>query len=287
MVIFITGGSGFIGSNFIKSNPEIKFYNYDLIPLKGKNVINTKNLEDVSKSDYIMDLADIVGVSNIEKINLEEQIDFHLNVFKLAKKYDKHIMFFSSSEVYGDNNNIAEKDDFKIFNSIRGNYALGKIICEKLLNQITKKYTIIRPFNVVGVGQSSDKSVMAKFCYNAKYNNPLEYTKSKRTFISILDFVEIIKILIYKKQYYQVFNIGNPYNYISMEQLAKKVKKIYNSKSKIIKKQEQDNFILTDIKDIKYRYSKFSELYKIIDYEPKNTVDMIINDIKNYGFKND
>lgn len=280
MVIFITGGSGFIGSNFIKSNPEIKFYNYDINPLKGKNVINTKDLNDISKSDYVMDLADIVGVELINSINLEEQIKFHTKVFKTAKKYNKHIMFFSTSEVFGENENITEESDFKILNSIRGNYALGKIACERLLKSITNKFTIIRPFNVVGYNQMANKSVMAKFCFNAKFNNPLNYTKSKRTFISIWDFIEIVKMIIERKQPEQIFNVGNPYNYIGMKTLAKKVKKTFKSESELIKFDNDE--ILTGIKDIRLRYSNFRKLYNLIDYEPKYSIDMIISDIKEY-----
>lgn len=76
MRVLVTGGCGFIGSNFIrtlfKESQNIRLVNLDKLTYAG----NLLNLEDLKEcSDYRFVKGDICDRSLVEKIFLEEQID--------------------------------------------------------------------------------------------------------------------------------------------------------------------------------------------------------------------
>jgi dTDP-glucose 4,6-dehydratase len=76
MKILITGGAGFIGSNFIhyiiKKRPDYKIINLDLLTYAG----NLENLKDVEKNpNYKFIQGDICDVELVDKIIKENNID--------------------------------------------------------------------------------------------------------------------------------------------------------------------------------------------------------------------
>jgi dTDP-glucose 4,6-dehydratase len=74
--ILVTGGAGFIGSNFIRylqtQNPEIKLVNLDLLTYAGSNE-NLKNLPQPGNHHFIK--GDICDQTLVEHILREHQID--------------------------------------------------------------------------------------------------------------------------------------------------------------------------------------------------------------------
>ena len=67
--IIVTGGAGFIGSNFIKyilnKNKDVKIINIDKLTYAG----NLENLKEVEKNPrYVFKKVDISDAINIEKI---------------------------------------------------------------------------------------------------------------------------------------------------------------------------------------------------------------------------
>ena len=78
--LLVTGGAGFIGSNFInhiiKKYPELKIYNLDLLTYAG-NLENTKEFK--IKKNYYFFKADICDSSAITKIFKNAKIDGVIN----------------------------------------------------------------------------------------------------------------------------------------------------------------------------------------------------------------
>jgi dTDP-glucose 4,6-dehydratase len=74
--ILITGGAGFIGSNFVRyllgNNPEVRIVTLDLLTYAGK-LENLANLPDPSRHTFIQ--GDICDRELVEKILSEHQID--------------------------------------------------------------------------------------------------------------------------------------------------------------------------------------------------------------------
>jgi len=74
--VLVTGGAGFIGSNFIhyilKAEPEIKLINYDLLTYAG----SLENLKDVADNPrYIFLQGDICDKETVEKVFRDHLID--------------------------------------------------------------------------------------------------------------------------------------------------------------------------------------------------------------------
>jgi len=91
MKILITGGAGFIGSNFIrylfKQHPNYQVTNLDLLTYAGR----LENLKDIEKDlRYKFVKGDIAEKELVEKLITEEKPDFLIN-FAAASHVDRSI----------------------------------------------------------------------------------------------------------------------------------------------------------------------------------------------------
>lgn len=89
--VLVTGGAGFIGSNFVRymldEHPDYKIINLDLLTYAG----NLENLEDVSENkNYIFIKGDIRDRDRVEKIFKEDEIDYVIN-FAAESHVDRSI----------------------------------------------------------------------------------------------------------------------------------------------------------------------------------------------------
>lgn len=259
--ILITGGAGFIGSYIcellIKKN--YKVYVVDNLSTGKKNNIPKSPLitflkVDVNnyslfynkikkiKIDYIFHFAACVGVKRTLENPLEvlQDIEGFKNVFQICKiKKVKRIFFSSSSEVYGEGKGLAQNEEITPLNS-RLPYAvvknIGESFCKTYKKEFNINFTIFRFFNTYGPKQSKD-FVISKFIYNAKKNlniNIFGNGNQSRTFCYIVDTAEAIINCFEKNMFVnETVNIGNN-NVTSITSLAKIIKKITKSKSKIV-----------------------------------------------------
>ena len=208
--ILITGGCGFIGSNFIK---KIINYNFNLIIVdnlstgfydnikkiliskkKNKRIkfikVNLNNLNKVTKIfkentiDYIFHFAAFSSVEmslkNPKKI-LHNNLKSTENLVNLTKKFKvKYFIFSSSASVYGNlkfKKNINENYKTKPINP----YGVSKLRCENLIKKdavkLGYKFCIFRYFNVVGKHPS--KKIIKKKNLNLfkKIDNCIKFNK--------------------------------------------------------------------------------------------------------------
>ena len=260
--ILITGGAGNIGGSLsrelvkrghnivILDNlstgskrklPSKSFQNWKFIKC-DLNQINLSNLFKNKKIDYIFHYAAVVGVQRTLKnpnlvLNDIKGIENILN-FAVKKKV-KRIFYASSSEIYGEPVTIPQ-DEFTTPLNSRLPYAIVKNVGEAYFRSYKKTYnldyTIFRFFNTYGPLQS-DEFVITKFIDKAMKNKNLVINgngKQTRTFLYIDDNIFLTTSIFKNKKFVNdVVNIGND-NEITIENLAKKIKKLLNSKSKII-----------------------------------------------------
>ena len=266
MKLFVTGGSGFIGSNFIrfmlKKYPNYKILNYDKLTYAG----NPDNLRDIEKdprysfvkgdicdfkkasryiegSDAIINFAAETHVDR-SILNADQFIRTSINgTFALleAAKFLKIKRFvqISTDEVYGS----ILKGSFTEASPIAPNspYSSAKAGADLLVKSYFRTYAfpciITRCSNNYGPYQYPEK-VIPLFVTNAldDLNVPLYGDgKNVRDWLYVLDHCRGIDIALHKGKDGEIYNIGGGQELTNIE-LTKKILKIMDKPASLIKK---------------------------------------------------
>lgn len=270
-VVFITGSSGFIGSNLAKriltTEPDTKvigldnmndyydvrikearlaelqkFENYTFIKgnLADKALINS--IFEQYHPDIVVNLGAQAGVrysiTNPDAYIESNVIGFY-NILEACRHYPvKHLVYASSSSVYGSNKKVPYSTDDKVDNPV-SLYAATKKSNELMAHAYSKLYNIpstgLRFFTVYGPAGRPD---MAYFGFTNKLVNGetikiFNYGNCKRDFTYVDDIVEgVVRVMAkapVKKNGedglpippYAVYNIGNsnPENLLDFVQI--------------------------------------------------------------------
>ncbi len=257
--ILVAGGAGFIGSHLIKrllneSNYVICLDNFltgqkeNIIDFKNNfklikhNIINPIDI----KVDEIYNLACPASPKQYFKYPIyttKISVFGTLNLLELAAKYNAKYLQASTSEIYGDPLIHPQTEEyFGNVNPIgpRACYDEGKRCAETLCSDFKREKNlnikIVRIFNTFGENMSkNDGRVISNFIIQALKNENLTIYgdgKQTRSFCYVDDLVNgLIKMM--NSNYFGPINLGNPEEYTILE-VAKKIIKLTNSKSKII-----------------------------------------------------
>ncbi len=312
----VTGGAGFIGSHLIDRMLEAGYTVHAIDNLSTGSLDNIKHLMDhpkftfdvgtildeplmeslISENNYVFHLAAAVGV----KLIIEKPVDtIKTNILgseiilKYANKYNNRVIITSTSEVYGKNDKTPFKeDDDSVYGPTtksRWSYACSKAIDEflSLAYHHEKKLPVIivRLFNTVGPRQTGQYGmVLPTFVKQALLNHDMTVFgdgKQTRCFANVKDVVKsILKLVDSSKAEGQVFNIGSQER-ISIEKLAEKVRKMCNSKSKIVYIPYDDAFE-SGFEDMAQRMPDTTKLKKAIGFVPECSLSETINEIIEY-----
>ncbi|MDD2331638.1 MAG: GDP-mannose 4,6-dehydratase [Candidatus Cloacimonetes bacterium] len=316
MKILITGGAGFIGSHLAErllndghqvhvidnlstgrlENIE-SFRDHPKFAYTIGTILNKELMDKlISKSEQVYHLAAAVGVKYIIEnplLSLKTNIVGTDNVLELANKYKAKVLITSTSEIYGKSEKVpfAENDD-RLLGSTqisRWGYSCSKAIDEFMALAFYREkklpVVIVRCFNTVGPRQTGQYGmVLPKFIKAALLDQPIIIYgngKQSRCFADVSDVVEaFIKLMNDKKCEGEVFNVGTTES-ISIEELAKKVKTMCKSKSKIEFMSYEDAFE-EGFEDMMHRMPALNKVRDFIGYEPKLKLDDIIKRMIEY-----
>lgn len=318
--VLLTGANGFLGYYFIKSilawndnNLDKRIKLYALSTFKSKIpawMLNNRsdfNLlkEDIAKYkfsrnqayDYIIHAASIASPTfyrkyPIETINANVQGLYKILDYLLTRKDTekpvKGLLYFSSSEIYGDptEGNIPTPESYRGNVSCTGPracYDESKRFCETLCVNYSRVHDlpigIARPFNNYGPGMKiTDGRVIADFSKNIiedKDITMLSNGNPSRTFCYVTDaIVGYLKILTRGKNG-EAYNIGVENPEVSVIELAKEMiriaKKKFNYSGKLIMEKSKDEEYLTD--NPQKRCPVIAKAKNELGYDPEITLD--------------
>lgn len=263
MIILVTGGAGFIGSNLcseLVKNPE-----NHVICLDNMFTGNLKNIEKLRKLDNF----EFIRHDVCQEILLEVNQIYHLacpaspkdyqynsiktiktnilgtmNMLGLAKRTKARILLSSTSEVYGDPK-VSPQDENYWGNvnpiGIRSCYDEGKRLAETLMMEYHRNcdvdIRISRIFNTYGPNlNKNDGRVVSNFINQALEGKDITIYgdgTQTRSFCYIDDLVKGLINLMNCDGIMTPVNLGNPLE-ITMLELADRIIKLTNSKSKLI-----------------------------------------------------
>lgn len=318
--LLITGANGFLGFYFVKTiltwndtypSKKIKLSvlstfthgvpkwltikRSDLVILKQD--ITTYTFPKKQPYDYIIHAASIASPIvyrkyPIETINANVQGLYRILEYLLARKELKKpvqgVLYFSSSEIYGDpvKGYIPTPEEYRGNVSCTGPracYDESKRFCETLCVNYQRVHNlpvkIARPFNNYGPGMKiTDGRVIADFSKNIVEGSDIVMFSSgspSRTFCYVADaIVGYIKILVRGKDG-EAYNIGVERPEITVAELARRMiflaKKRFSYKGKLIKKKSTDRHYLTD--NPQRRVPVVLKARKELGYDPEISLD--------------
>ena len=310
----ITGGAGFIGSHLaeellrrkeevaviddlstgsmrniehLKSDPKFSFH--------IDTIMNRRLMERlIRRCDIVYHLAAAVGVKRIIDHPLES---IHTNVGGTELLLDvatlsgrKKVIVASTSEIYGKDRpgkHIFREDDDRVLGPTtisRWSYSCTKALDEFLALAYWRErrlpIVIVRFFNTCGPRQTGRYGmVVPRFIKQALDGSPITIYgdgKQTRCFTDVRDAVRAVMMLAGDREAVgEIFNIGNPINKITINALAKKIKRMTDSRSSIkhisYKRAYEEGF-----EDMRHREPDILKLKKVTGFSPGIGIDAML-----------
>lgn len=238
MKLLVTGGLGFIGSNFIRYTltkfNDIQITNLDKLSI-GSDPANLKDIEtdkryrfvkgDITDKKLVKNLANeadvivnIAAETHVDRSIAEPWAFIHSNtlgavtLFEAARKYEKRILHVSTDEIYGDILKGSFKEDDKLKPS--SPYSASKAAADLFAQAYHRTYDldviIVRCTNNYGPYQYPEK-LIPKTIIRASLNLPIPlYGKGTniRDWIYVQDFCQALDILLKKRRSGEIYNIS-------------------------------------------------------------------------------
>ena len=234
MKFAVTGGAGFVGNNIVKL---LASKGHDIVVIDNLHTGKKENLQEVIEEIefYNVDIRDFSKLESIlknvdgifheaaltivqesfqkEKEYFDVNVKGTENIFKIAKKFKKKVVYASSSSIYGDTKEIPIKENFerKPINP----YGQTKLEDEFLAEKYIKEGVSIiglRYFNIFGKGQTgSYAGVITQFMNKIFEKKGLEINgdgEQVRDFIHVSDVAQANLSAMESKTKFGFFNIG-------------------------------------------------------------------------------
>ncbi len=269
----------------------------------------------VRKCDVILPLVAIATPKEYVRNPLRVfELDFeeNLRIVRYCAKYGKRLIFPSTSEVYGMCQDSA-------FDERKSNFTLGPIHKQRWIYSCSKQmldrviwaygatrglqFTLIRPFNWVGPkldtldsARIGSSRVITQFILNLVEGTPINLVdggKQKRCFTDVKDGVECLFRIIENKDNCcdsTIFNIGNPDNEYSMEELANILReKFVNHPLRShfppdagVKRIEAKAYYGSGYQDVQHRRPSIDQAQRLLNWNPTVSFEQSVAETLDY-----
>ena len=311
--VLITGGAGFIGSHLAESliarGASVTAID-DLSTGRYSNIahleahpgfrfvyesVTSETVMDrlVSECNLIFHLAAAVGVNLIIRSpvqTIETNVLGTEAVLRLARRYQKKILFASTSEIYGksDNHPYEENDDRVLGPTTRGRwaYAESKAIDEFLALAYHKEYrvpvVICRLFNTVGPRQTDAYGmVIPRLVKQAVLGQPLTVYDDglqSRCFCHVQDVVRaLMELALCPRAEGGIFNVGSDQE-ITILDLARRILNLSGSDSPLAFVPYARAYA-SDFEDMRRRIPNTRKIRSLIGWEPRISLDQTLREV--------
>ena len=256
-VVLVTGGCGFIGSNFIQfvlEETNAKVVNYDnCLSCAGGNadladseryclvVGDVCDCELLEKTLYLHQVKDVVHFAALTSVSdsfenpdeyVKNNVQGTLSLLKAVRNYGciNRFVQISTDEVYGDSfsDGVPKKEGDSL--EPTNPYSASKLSAEKFVDVYRVAYRIpasfVRMCNIYGPRQTLDK-VVPKFIHQAIEGKPFtiaEDGKQLRSWLYVSDACRAIYSVLEKGKTGDVYNVASPCE-MSVLDVAKAIKK--------------------------------------------------------------
>jgi len=297
--ILVTGGAGFIGSEFVK---QVAAKDYKIIvvdkltyagdlkrlkEVKGKykfykvDICNKKKLEPVFNQYNPAIVVNFAAETHVDRSIQDASPFIEANIkgvqvlLGLSRKYKvKRFIHISTDEVYGE----IKKGKFSEKSPLEPNspYAASKAAADLLIKSYMRTYNfpaiITRPCNNYGPWQYPEKLIPLSILKVLKNKKISIYGKGKniREWLYVSDCARAIWLITQKGKIGQVYNIGSGQEKINIDVAKMLLKSLSKSESCI-------QFV-KDRLGHDFRYSlDFKKLKKNLGWKPKITLERGLN----------
>lgn len=310
MNILVTGGCGFIGSNFIryilKKYPDYRVVNLDKLTYAG----NPENLKDIEKNpNYefvrgdVCDKKTVDGLAGrvecIVNFAAETHVDRSIieagsfvttdvyGTYNLLESVKKHginrYVQISTDECYGSiqKGSFTEKSPLKPNSPYAASKAGGDLLCRSYFITYKLPVLITRSSNNFGPYQYPEK-LIPLFVTNAIENQPLPLYgdgMNVRDWLYVEDNCEAIDLALHKGKPGEIYNVGGG-NEIPNIKITDMILNIMNKPETLIK-------YVKDRPGHDRRYSlDSSKIRKTLGWEPKHNFESAIKETVNWYISN-
>lgn len=213
MVIAVAGSDGFVG-RYVCSQLEGNGHKVVKIDItQGFDLSDSTVIESIPEVDCFIHLANLVYVpASYENPALFYRVNYMttLNALEVCRR-DKARLVYISSYVYGPPQYLPvdENHPMNPFNP----YAQTKVICEKLCEGYHRdfgvKVSVIRPFNLYGVGQKGKLLIPEVIgqLKKGKTEIQLKAASPKRDYINVVDVARAICLCAESNEEYEAYNV--------------------------------------------------------------------------------
>ncbi len=331
--VLILGVNGFIGHHLSKrilETTDWEIYGMDMNTdrvqewldhprfhfFEGDITINKEWIEyHVKKCDVVLPLVAIATPSTYVSHPLRVfELDFEANlpIVRQCVKYKKHLVFPSTSEVYGMCHDEAfDPENSELIcgpiNKQRWIYSCSKQLMDRVIHAYGMEeglnYTLFRPFNWIGGGldnintpKEGSSRVITQFLGHIVRGEPIKLVDGglqKRAFTYVDDGISaLIKIIANQdgKASGQIYNIGNPRNNYSIRELATMLLTLaaeypeYRDNAAKVQMVETTSgaYYGAGYQDVQNRVPKIDNTQADLDWQPRVSMDDALRGIFEY-----